>query len=269
MVRKLGPRLHRIGSLYPMEYVVKNNSVQENLFCLQSETISSTGSNLSTVPNSPSDSATIVGSPISTRASSPFEIEFNDTKSQTTTTTDYFSEFTTLFSKSSPTSTLSESLNSSITTPDYYYSTNPNLSTPCNNKYNLSSVGSQKTNKRKSSAKKDTHQLQYEQIIEFNDKIKPIKPNDVISEEPITNSGMVSNVKSEYTFVEESFGLMNSSIYMQENPGQTIGETNFWEMPQYLSYNSHYNLPNGPLKHGRSGDVFLTDWNDLDSVLDP
>ncbi|CAG8604794.1 6757_t:CDS:2 [Funneliformis caledonium] len=266
MVRKLGPRLHRIGSLYPMEYVVKSNSAQEKLFSIQSETISSTGSNPSTVPNSPSDSATIVGSPISTRASSPFEIEISDTKSQTRTPTDYFSEFTTLCSKSSPTNTLSESSNSSITTPDYYYSTIPNLSTPCNSKFNLSSAGSQKTNKRKSSVKKDTHQLQYEQIIEFNDNIKP---NDVKSEEPITNSGMVSNVKSEYTFVEESFGLVNSPIYMQENPVQTTGESNFWEMPQYLSYNSYYNLPNGPLKHGRSGDVFLTDWNDQDSVLDP
>jgi len=134
----------------------------------------------------------------------PFEIEFGDAKPQTT---DYFSEFTTLFSKSSPTSTSSESSNSSITTPDCYYSTCPSSSTLCNNKFNLSPNGPQKTTqKRKSSAKKGTHQ--YEQIIRFNDNIKS---SDVISEEP----GMISNVKSEYTFVEENFGLMNPPIYVQ------------------------------------------------------
>src|ERR1051325_5620983 len=93
MVRKLGPRLHRIGSLYPVKDALEE---KQELSSLHFETVSSTGSNSSTVPNSPSDSATIVGSPISTRASSPFEIEFNNTKSQ-----DCFSEFTTLFSKSS------------------------------------------------------------------------------------------------------------------------------------------------------------------------
>src|SRR6266496_1586707 len=117
MVRKLGPRFHRIGSLYPYK-----DTEQQKLSSLHFETISSTSSNSSTVPNSPSDSATIVGSPVSTRASSPFEIEFSDTKSQ-----DYFSEFTTLFSsKSSSTSISSESADSSISTPDYY-STSSNL----------------------------------------------------------------------------------------------------------------------------------------------
>src|SRR4051812_42898914 len=148
MVRKLGPRLHRIGSLYP----VKDVSVEkkQELSRLYFETVSSTGSNYSTVPNSPSDSATIVGSPISTRASSPFETEFSDIKSQ-----DYFSEFTTLFSKSSSTSISSESHNSSISTPDDYSTS----STPSNKDYNLSSTSLQKTynnrvTKRKSSAKK-------------------------------------------------------------------------------------------------------------------
>jgi hypothetical protein len=187
---------------------------QELSSSLYIETISSTGSNSSTIPNSPSDSATIVGSPISTRASSPFGTEFNDIKSQ-----DYFSEFTTLFSKSSPTSTSSESLDSSISTPDYS-STSSNSSTPCNNKYNQPSIGLQKAHnnrvtKRKPSAKKGTHKLQYEQyeqIITFNDNIEP---NDVIPEEQFTNSEMAPNVKPEYTFLEGNIDLVNSPIYMQ------------------------------------------------------
>jgi hypothetical protein len=36
----------------------------------------------------------------------------------------------------------------------------------------------------------------------------------------------------------------------------------------YFAYNNYY-VPNSPLKDGGSGDVFLTDWNDKDFVLDP
>src|SRR5204863_5646127 len=64
--------------------------------------------------------------------------------------------------------------------------------------------------KRKTSAKKGTHKLQYEPIVTFNDNIKP---NDMISEEPFMVE-MVPNVKSDYTFVEENIGLLNS-IYTQ------------------------------------------------------
>src|ERR1043165_8033822 len=80
--------------------------------------------------------------------SSPFGIEFGDAKPQTT---DYFSEITTLFSKSLPTSTSSESSNSSITTPDCYYPTCPSSSTLCNNKFNLSPNGPQKTTQKRKS----------------------------------------------------------------------------------------------------------------------
>ncbi|RIA91700.1 hypothetical protein C1645_821627 [Glomus cerebriforme] len=260
MVRKLGPRFHRVGSLYPVN---EETSVKEQkLTSLHFETIFSASSNSLTVPNSPSDSATIVGSPISTRASSPFETEFSDTKSQ-----DYFSEFTTLFSKSSSRSISSESADSSISTPD----SGSTLSTPYNNKYNLSSTGLQKTysnrvTKRKSS--KDTRKLTYEQIITFNDD--SINPNDMISEESFTNPEMVPNVKSEHTYVEDNIGLIDSPIYMQEqNPVQVSGDPNLWEIQApYLAYNN-YNLPNGPLKDGGSGDVFLTDWIDQDFILDP
>jgi hypothetical protein len=211
MVRKLGPRFHRIGSLYPY-----TDTGEQKLIGLHFETISSTGSNSSTdsstptIPNSPTDSATIVGSPISTRASSPFEIEFSDTKSQ-----DYFSEFTTLFSKSSSTSVSSESADSSISTPDHY-STNSDLSTPCNSKYNLSPMSLQKAcnnqvTKRKSS-KNSTRKLKYEQIITFNDNVRL---NDVISEEPFSNPEIVPSVKSNHTYVEENVGLIDSPIYIQ------------------------------------------------------
>ncbi|GBC10852.1 hypothetical protein RclHR1_09960003 [Rhizophagus clarus] len=266
MVRKLGPRFHRIGSLYPYK-----DTEEQKLFSLHFETISSTGSassigsNSSTVPNSPADSATIVGSPISTRANSPFEIEFNDTKSQ-----DYFSEFTTLFSKSPSTSISSESADSSISTPDHY-STSSDLSTTCNNKYNLSSINLQKTcnnqvAKRKSS-KNGTRKLKYEQIITFNDSVRI---NDMISEEPFTSPEIVPNVKSDHTYVEENVGLIDPPIYNQEqNPVHVVGDPNLWEVQTpYFTY-ENYNLPNGPLKDGGSGDVFLTDWIGQDFILDP
>ncbi|RGB38291.1 hypothetical protein C1646_665524 [Rhizophagus diaphanus] len=266
MVRKLGPRFHRIGSLYPYKVTGEKKSLS-----LHFETISpkdsnssTSSSNSSTIPNSPTDSATIVGSPISTRASSPFEIEFSDTRSQ-----DYFSEFTTLFSKSSSTSVSSESAESSISTPDHY-STSSDLSTPCNSKYNLSSISLHKTcnnqvTKRKSS-KNSTRKLKYEQIITFNDNARL---NDVISEEPFTNSEIVPNVKSDHTYVEENVSLIDPSIYIQEqNPVQVVGDPNLWEVhPPYFTYDN-YNLPNGPLKDGGSGDVFLTDWIGQDFILD-